>query len=106
MLELLMERRLSFKQGAQRIILEKIQSCLPLKEMALVCRCSERTIRDWKREKFLADLAGGAAGWFQSYVLDLSTLSEFWGPVYRTIAPICIPNTASYRTHCAPYKTI
>lgn len=36
-------------------MLERIEKSIPIKDMAIHCKCSMRTIRDWKREKFLID---------------------------------------------------
>ncbi|MBI4599721.1 hypothetical protein HY732_02255 [Candidatus Uhrbacteria bacterium] len=50
-----MEKRILFKKGEQRELLDQILDHLSVKDMALACRCSERTIRDWHREKFSID---------------------------------------------------
>lgn len=55
MVEWLMKKRLLFKEGKQRAFIENIQCHLSVDEIAHICRCSPRTIRDWRREKFLMD---------------------------------------------------
>lgn len=41
-----------FPKGEQRSFLEVVEKQTPLFEIARICRCSERTIRDWRKEKF------------------------------------------------------
>ncbi len=53
MAELNMENRALLKNGEQRKLIQKIRAQLSIKEVAALCDCSERTIRDWQREKFL-----------------------------------------------------
>lgn len=48
--------RVSFSKGKQKEFMERVLSQLSVKEAAKACRLSERTIRDWRREKFLIDL--------------------------------------------------
>lgn len=53
MKELRKDYRVHFpRKGAQRKWLEKVRTQVPLSELATLCSCSERTIRDWQREKF------------------------------------------------------
>lgn len=44
--------RAVFPLGKQQLFLEKIKKHLSVKEAANLCACSERTIRDWRRERF------------------------------------------------------
>ncbi len=43
------------KKGQQKKFIDKILSRVSVKEAATLCNLSERTIRDWRREKFLMD---------------------------------------------------
>lgn len=53
MSELLKNKRVIFaRKGQQGRWLQDLSKNTSIKELAEVCRCSERTIRDWKREKF------------------------------------------------------
>lgn len=49
-----MEKRILFKKGYQKRLLNQINRCITIGEMARFSHCSERTIRDWRKEKFLA----------------------------------------------------
>ena len=51
--ELINKMRVLFKKGKQKKFLDKILSKISINEAAEVCSLSERTIRDWRREKFL-----------------------------------------------------
>lgn len=55
MAELFMDKRASFPNGKQKKFIEKIHAKFTIAEMATLCRCSQRTIRDWRREKFSMD---------------------------------------------------
>lgn len=46
-----------FPTGAQRSLFESLAGQFSVAEMARICACSERTIRDWRREKFPIQLA-------------------------------------------------
>lgn len=48
--------RVLFSKGKQRKFINKILSKVSVKEAAKICNLSQRTIRDWRREKFLMDL--------------------------------------------------
>jgi len=48
--------RVFFKNGKQREFFDKILNLISIKEAAGLCGFSERTIRDWHRGKFLANL--------------------------------------------------
>lgn len=50
-----MDKRVVFKNGQQKQILDEIQKYFTIQQMAALCSRSERTIRDWKREKFFID---------------------------------------------------
>jgi hypothetical protein len=45
--------RISSSRGEQKKFIEKVISKISVAEAAKVCNLSERTIRDWRREKFL-----------------------------------------------------
>jgi hypothetical protein len=48
--------RVSFNRiDGQKLIMDKILSKVSVKEAAVLVNCSERTIRDWRRGKFLVD---------------------------------------------------
>lgn len=59
MAELNISKRVRFARGAQRLFIETCRKRLRLtnKELASLLRVSSRTVTDWKREKFLVDLA-------------------------------------------------
>ena len=46
------DKRVVFPPGKQKLFLERVGQQLTVAEMADICDCSERTIRDWRREKF------------------------------------------------------
>jgi hypothetical protein len=48
--------RVSFNKGKQRQFINRILSKITVKDAARVCNLSERTIRDWRREKFSVNL--------------------------------------------------
>lgn len=50
-------RRALFSRGGQERFLEKVLECLSIQEIARLSNVSERTIRDWRREKFLMDFS-------------------------------------------------
>jgi len=47
--------RILLKKGEQKIFMERVLSNISVKKAAKLCNLSERTIRDWRREKFLMD---------------------------------------------------
>lgn len=49
------QNRIKFSEKLQKKFLEEIEEKFPIKQIACWCQKSERTIRDWKREKFLID---------------------------------------------------
>jgi LAGLIDADG-like domain len=51
------DKRVSFPSGEQRAFLRHFERYLTISEMARLANCSERTIRDWRREKFSMSLA-------------------------------------------------
>lgn len=55
MAEKIISKRVSFPEGKQKSFIDKILSKISIKEAAAFCGLSERTIRDWRREKFLMD---------------------------------------------------
>lgn len=55
MVEKINSKRALFPKGKQREFLEKTLEKISITEIAKTCGLSERTIRDWRREKFLMD---------------------------------------------------
>jgi len=49
--------KVKFTKREQRQFLQAMEQKIPIVQMAKVCKCSERTIRDWRREKFPMDHA-------------------------------------------------
>lgn len=49
------EYRAKFQNGQQQVWIASLP--LSVSEIATVCSCSERTVRDWRRERFLMDYA-------------------------------------------------
>lgn len=41
-----------FVAGAQRQFIEDVRKSIPIEDIARLCSCSTRTVRDWQREKF------------------------------------------------------
>ena len=56
MTEPLKESRAVFPPGQQRAFIETAEKRLSIPDMARLCACSTRTIRDWRREKFAMQL--------------------------------------------------
>lgn len=52
-----MKKRVFFKKGKQREFLEEVLQYLSIETCAKLSSCSERTIRDWRREKFSIDFS-------------------------------------------------
>ncbi|HUY05361.1 MAG TPA: LAGLIDADG family homing endonuclease [Candidatus Paceibacterota bacterium] len=52
MTETLKDNRAVFPPGRQRVFLEHVLRKMPVTDMAHACHCSERTIREWRRERF------------------------------------------------------
>ena len=52
MAESLKDKIAVFKAGAQRAFIEAVEKKYSTERIAQICSCSERTIRDWRREKF------------------------------------------------------
>lgn len=46
------DKRAVFSYGKQRAFLERVAEEMTVAEMARISRCSERAVRDWRREKF------------------------------------------------------
>jgi len=55
MAESLINMRVLFPKGKQKQLIDKMLSSISVNDAAKLCRFSERTIRDWRREKFLMD---------------------------------------------------
>lgn len=55
MSETSISKRVFFPNKEQRKFIIKLSAKLTINEMATICNCSARTIRDWKREKFSMD---------------------------------------------------
>src|SRR4030042_5747643 len=53
MAEKIIYKRAYFPKGKQKIFINKILSRISVEEVSKLCNLSERTIRDWRREKFL-----------------------------------------------------
>ena len=49
--------RALFPEGKQRVFLTTVEQKIPLNAMSQICKCSGRTIRDWRREKFAMKVA-------------------------------------------------
>lgn len=49
-------KRVVFSKDGQKEFIEKILTRISLSEASKICHLSERTIRDWRRERFLMDL--------------------------------------------------
>jgi len=56
MAEFVNSKRVFLPKGKQNKFIKKILSGITVKEAAKLCNLSERTIRDWRREKFSMDL--------------------------------------------------
>lgn len=52
MLESYKYKRVVLPKGAQQKFLQEVEAILGIQQMSRVCRCSMRTIRDWRRERF------------------------------------------------------
>lgn len=50
------DKRVRFPRGKQRAFLKRVRERLTIASMARVSHCSERTVRDWQREKFSMSL--------------------------------------------------
>lgn len=48
-------KRVRLPTGKQRELIQQLTENISIKEAAKLCNCSARTIRDWRREKFLMD---------------------------------------------------
>ncbi|MDD3531336.1 MAG: LAGLIDADG family homing endonuclease [Candidatus Pacebacteria bacterium] len=57
MAEVFKEERVVFTSGKQRAFLERVIQQMSVADAAHACLCSERTIRDWRREKFSISLS-------------------------------------------------
>lgn len=56
MLEMDKSERAFFRKGEQKNFLTRVNKKLSISELAKICQCSERTIRDWRHEKFSMSL--------------------------------------------------
>jgi hypothetical protein len=52
MLEKHKYERVIFPKGKQRAFINEVEKILSITHIARICTCSERTVRDWRREKF------------------------------------------------------
>lgn len=57
MAEKVNSKRAKFPRGLQRKFIQEVLTSLSLKKVAGLCGVSQRTIRDWRREKFLMDFS-------------------------------------------------
>lgn len=48
-------KRVVFPRGGQKDFIDRAKRKVPVRDIAKICHLSERTIRDWRREKFLMD---------------------------------------------------
>lgn len=55
MAEMNIKKRIKFIKGEQKKFLSRVEESFSVQEIATWCEKSERTIRDWRREKFLID---------------------------------------------------
>src|SRR3989344_6862479 len=55
MTESLNKKRVLLPLGKQKRLITKIEKIMSVSEMARLCNRSERTIRDWRREKITVD---------------------------------------------------
>ncbi len=55
MAEKLISKRVAFPKGEQRKFMEEVIDKISIREAANLCSVSPRTVRDWRREKFLID---------------------------------------------------
>ncbi|MDO8663521.1 MAG: LAGLIDADG family homing endonuclease [Candidatus Wildermuthbacteria bacterium] len=56
MAESFISKRVEFPEGKQKEFLDKIMEKMSIEEIAKICDLSERTMRDWRREKFSMSL--------------------------------------------------
>lgn len=61
MAESFKDKRVVFPSGKQKVFLERINQKLTVAAMARASKCSERTIRDWRWEKFSMSLTAARA---------------------------------------------
>lgn len=57
MAEKINSKRVLFSKGKQKKFLDTVIGKISIKEVARICDISQRTIRDWRREKFLMDFS-------------------------------------------------
>ncbi len=57
MAESFIYKRVIFPKGQQERFLDRAVKNLSIDKVSRICSCSQRTIRDWRREKFLMNLA-------------------------------------------------
>ncbi|MSU74660.1 hypothetical protein EXS57_02680 [Candidatus Kaiserbacteria bacterium] len=57
MTKMFKDKRVTFPPGKQREFLEQVGKLLKTADIARISHCSERTIRDWRREKFSIPLS-------------------------------------------------
>lgn len=57
MAESFMSKRVEFSRGKQRDFLNRVSEKISIAKVAEICHLSQRTIRDWRREKFLMDFS-------------------------------------------------
>ncbi|OGZ21702.1 MAG: hypothetical protein A3D46_00400 [Candidatus Nealsonbacteria bacterium RIFCSPHIGHO2_02_FULL_43_13] len=57
MAESFIYKRVVFSKGQQKCFLDRVIKKFSFDRVSLICSCSQRTIRDWRREKFLMDLS-------------------------------------------------
>ncbi|MFH1423402.1 MAG: LAGLIDADG family homing endonuclease [Candidatus Nealsonbacteria bacterium] len=57
MAESITYKRVVFPKGQQKCFLDRVLRKFSLDEVSRICSCSQKTIRDWRRERFLMDFA-------------------------------------------------
>lgn len=57
MAEKIILKRVVFRKGKQKSFFGRIMEKISIDETAKICKLSKRTIRDWRREKFLMDFS-------------------------------------------------
>jgi hypothetical protein len=77
MLESSNKYRAVFTAGEQRAWIEELKNLASLSEISKVCSCSERTVRDWQREKYHIDY---------SCVMDLCKKFKLKIPAIRRVS--------------------
>ncbi|MEX0877671.1 MAG: hypothetical protein WDZ40_02275 [Candidatus Spechtbacterales bacterium] len=81
MAEKIKDSRIRFPKGKQKAFIENIEKEFSVEQMAKWCGRSERTVRDWRREKFLINeksLKILCEKSKQSWPKDITMLDKYW----------------------------